>query len=154
MGLAGVMFLDAHPTHRKPAAVLEPPSAQELAATPPADDPTEPSTEEQLNCAILGLSLSAEAANAEMEDINLPERMLQRMVDLYPVGKIFHNEETLQMASDAVLDGPSENKRPHQVADVTKLFDTFEGSRSIIFFPLWDVQRDGWCFSHCRCFPY
>ncbi|KAF2817283.1 uncharacterized protein BDZ99DRAFT_565051 [Mytilinidion resinicola] len=153
MDISGVVFLDAHSTHRKTATDLASPSKQcrEASLTTHSALGTE-DTEDQMVCAILGLSLSAQAANEDLQDedlFNLPERLLQQMIDSHPNGRIFSADEFGLLSDKEIktavpdLMSPYEPNTSQRSLETSKFFEAFEGSRSIIFLPLWDVQRAG-----------
>ncbi|KAF2502985.1 hypothetical protein BU16DRAFT_521613 [Lophium mytilinum] len=153
MDISGVVFLDAHSTHRKTTTdfASSPTQGNDASLTTHSALGAE-DTENQMVCAILGLSLSAQAANEDSQDedlFNLPERLLQQMIDSHPNGRIFSADEFgLLSDKEAKTANPSlmssnEPNTSQGTLEASKFFESFEGSRSIIFLPLWDVHRDG-----------
>lgn len=97
MDISGVLFLDAHSTYQKPTVdVASSSSLEPNAPLSPNFLKTADDEDIEMVSAVLGRSMSARAANKDTQDENLlelPEELLQRLIDSYPIGQIFSCDE-------------------------------------------------------------
>ncbi|OCL08077.1 hypothetical protein AOQ84DRAFT_340907 [Glonium stellatum] len=161
MRIDGVVFLDACLAQSNIFTTLKTPTAPGLVDAPiPNGEVYHIDNGTQSMSAKLGFSTSSGdsiAKNESSKDCpNLPEPLLQRMIRIYPRGQIFSADEfgplspwTDKYGDDIPIRTPDLSEEPpieslQRKMDIARMFELFQGARSIIFLPLWDFQRERW----------
>lgn len=167
MGADGVIFVNAKvPSLRRPSTGGDSDNAARRSETEGSDYAVESAAMAELLAFSTRERGSVGGYPVESYDLDLPERLLQRLLRRHPGGLVYHLDESgeIGLSSDDRTTGPSSNEENNSNESRRRNSDekTFgriaKDARTVAFYPIWDDSLErcrscvlAWGVSKDRC---